>query len=68
MEGLNAHQIARIERIRAKRKTIQLKCEQCDCEDIKKLASYWWIEAKNEKWTLCEDCGIAEEQDKCDEP
>jgi hypothetical protein len=42
------------------------KCEQCDCEDKEKLAEYWWIEISGKKWTLCEDCGIAEEQDKCD--
>jgi len=42
------------------------KCEQCDCEDKNKLAEYWWIEMSGEKWTLCEDCGIAEEQEKCE--
>jgi hypothetical protein len=38
------------------------KCEQCD--SVSNLAEYWWIEDKKEKWTLCEECGIAEEQDK----
>jgi len=42
-----------------------LKCEQCDCEDKEKLAEYWWVEISGKKWTLCEDCGIAEEQEKC---
>lgn len=41
------------------------KCEQCDCEDKDKLAEYWWNETAGKKWTLCEDCGIAEEQEKC---
>lgn len=41
------------------------KCEQCDCEDKEKLAEYWWNETAGKKWTLCEDCGIAEEQEKC---
>ena len=41
------------------------KCEQCDCEDKEQLAEYWWNETAGKKWTLCEDCGIAEEQEKC---
>ena len=40
-------------------------CEQCD--SVSNIAEYWWIEAKNEKWTLCEECGIAEEQEKVGE-
>ena len=40
------------------------KCEQCDCEDKEKLAEYWWNETAGKKWTLCEDCGIAEEQER----
>jgi hypothetical protein len=40
-------------------------CEQCD--SVSNLAEYWWIQHKNEKWTLCEECGIAEEQEKCKE-
>jgi len=42
-----------------------LKCEQCDCDNKEKLAEYWWVEIFGKKWTLCEDCGIAEEQEKC---
>ena len=40
-------------------------CEQCDTTE--NVAEYWWIEDKNEKWLLCEDCGIKEGQDKCDD-
>ena len=39
-------------------------CEQCDATSC--LAEYWWIENKNEKWTLCDECGIAEGQDRVD--
>ena len=44
---------------------VLLKCEQCDCDNKEKLAEYWWVENSGKKWTLCEDCGIAEEQEKC---
>jgi hypothetical protein len=37
-------------------------CEQCDTTSC--LAEYWWIELKNEKWILCDECGIAEGQDR----
>jgi hypothetical protein len=39
-------------------------CEQCGRTD--RLDHYWWIEAKKEKWILCEDCGVKEQQEKCD--
>jgi len=39
------------------------ECEQCGCVGAEK---YWWIEQKDETWNLCEACGIAEEQEKCD--
>jgi hypothetical protein len=40
-----------------------LECEQC--KSVENVAEYWWIEAKNEKWLLCDECGISEEQQKC---
>jgi hypothetical protein len=42
--------------------------EECKCEECgttKNIAEYWWIEAKNEKWVLCEECGEKQEQEKC---
>jgi hypothetical protein len=39
-------------------------CEQCGRTD--RLDHYWWIEAKKEKWILCEDCGVKEQQEKCE--
>jgi hypothetical protein len=42
--------------------------EECKCEECgttKNIAEYWWIEAKNQKWVLCEECGEKQEQEKC---
>jgi hypothetical protein len=39
------------------------ECEECGT--TKNIAEYWWIEAKNEKWVLCEECGEKQEQEKC---
>ena len=35
-------------------------CENCGCKE--KVYDYWWIEQKNEKWKLCEKCGVEEEK------
>ncbi len=39
------------------------ECENCGITK-KKVYDYWWIEQKNEKWKLCEKCGVELEQEK----
>ncbi len=40
-----------------------MPCEQCG--SVKQVELYWWIEQKNEKWLLCSECGVKEDQTKC---
>ena len=45
--------------------TAQICCEQC--QSTNNVSNYWWNETANEKWVLCEECGINEEQEKCND-
>jgi len=38
------------------------KCEKCGTTE--NICDYWWVEQKNEKWKLCDNCGDNEEQEK----
>jgi hypothetical protein len=39
-------------------------CEQCKSSE--NVDDYWWCEEKNEKWRLCRQCGIDEDQERCE--
>lgn len=43
----------------------KMNCEKCEATE--KLSNYWWNETANEKWILCEECGVEQEQEKCEE-